>query len=212
MKLQIIIADDHKIIQDGMASIIARQDGWEVNGFANDGQMVLRLMKTKPADIILMDINMPNLDGIETTRLLREQYPGTGVIILSMHNEAVYIKRALEAGAHGYLLKTAGKNQVIDAIKAVSKGGNFFPAEVKDALFMNFQTSQKTVASLEDLTQRETDVLRLIALEYSTKEIADKLSISTHTVDTHRKNLLSKLNAKNAVGLAKFALQNGLVE
>ena len=169
MKRQIIIADDHKIIQDGMASIIAKLDDWEVNGFANDGTMVLRLMKTSPADIVLMDINMPNLDGIETTRILRQEYPGTGVIILSMHNEASYIKKALEAGAHGYLLKTAGKNQVIEAIETVSRGANYFPNEVKDALFMNFQASQTTVATLDDLTSREIDVLKLIATEYSTK-------------------------------------------
>lgn len=212
MTIKILIADDHKIIRDGMTGIIDRKEGWEVDGYAPDGERVIALLESRPVDIVLMDISMPVMDGIETTRYLREHFPEVKVIILSMHNEARYIRKALEAGARGYLLKTAGKAQVIEAIETVASGGEYYPMEVKDILFTSFQPDSPETLSPENLTQREREVLKLIASEFNTREIADALCISTHTVDTHRKNLLSKLNAKNVAGLTRFAIQHGLVD
>lgn len=212
MKTRILIADDHKIVQEGMASVISQHPDFEVVGYAKNGNEVIKAIPQASPDIILMDINMPQLDGISTTHILQKSFPLIGVIVLSMHSEAYYIKRAIEAGAQGYLLKTAGKKVVFEAIEAVKRGSKYFPNEIKDLLLDIFQSPTNDVARLEDLTDREKEVLSLIAREFSTKEIADKLFISTHTVDTHRKNLLSKLQVKNVVGLARFALQHGLVK
>lgn len=212
MKTRILIADDHKIVQEGMASVISQHPDFEVVGYATNGNEVIKAIPQASPDIILMDINMPQLDGISTTHILQKSFPLIGVIVLSMHSEAYYIKRAIEAGAQGYLLKTAGKKVVFEAIEAVKRGSKYFPNEIKDLLLDIFQSPTNDVARLEDLTDREKEVLSLIAREFSTKEIADKLFISTHTVDTHRKNLLSKLQVKNVVGLARFALQHGLVK
>jgi DNA-binding NarL/FixJ family response regulator len=212
MKTRILIADDHKIVQEGMASVISQHPDFEVVGYATNGNEVIKAIPRTSPDIILMDINMPQLDGISTTHILQKSFPLIGVIVLSMHSEAYYIKRAIEAGAQGYLLKTAGKKIVFEAIEAVKRGSKYFPNEIKDLLLDIFQSPTSDVARLEDLTDREKEVLSLISREFSTKEIADKLFISTHTVDTHRKNLLSKLQVKNVVGLARFALQHGLVK
>ncbi len=210
MKTRILIADDHKIVQEGMASIISQHPDFEVVGFALNGNEVIKRLEQIQVDIILMDISMPELDGIQATQILQKSHPHIGIIMLSMYHEAFYIKKAIEAGAQGYLLKTAGKTIVYQAIQSVNKGIPFYPDEVRDLLFDIFRSNTAEIVTPDDLTDREKEVLILITKEYSTREIADKLFISTHTVDSHRKNLLSKLQVKNVVGLAKFAMQHGL--
>jgi two-component system nitrate/nitrite response regulator NarL len=205
--INIMIADDHKMIIDGLTSMLATEAGVKVTAEASSGRELLEKMQYSPVDIILMDINMPELDGIEATRKVKAKYPAVRILVISMYNNPEFIRSLLEAGASGYILKNTGKDELMEAIRQVHAGHNYYGKEVTKVMMESLRGSSPN--SNFSLTNREKEVLKLIVEECTTSEIAERLFISTHTVETHRKNLLSKLNLKNTAGLVKYAIEKG---
>ncbi len=212
--IDIMVADDHRVFREGIVSILENTGEIRVVAQARDGKEVMEKLQSVRPQLILMDISMGGAGGIETTRLARQQYPEVKVLVLSMHSESSYIVKMLEAGASGYLLKDAGSTELINAIKAVAEGNTYFSSQVSATLVDQLMKGKKPSERKEGilLTRREVEVLRLIAEEYSNPEIAEKLFISIRTVDTHRRNLLEKLGAKNTAGLVKYAIKHGYVK
>ncbi len=212
--IKIIIADDHQMFIDGIKSLLKTNKNMSIVGEANNGVQLLEVLSKTPADIILMDVNMPEMDGIEATKQVCQKYPNTKVLMLTMFNTRDYIEKLLRAGAHGYILKNTGKEELHEAIETLIKGESYFSKEVTERIMEGLQKKKSTENNpmTVELTEREKDVLKLIAQELTTQEIADKLYISFHTVETHRKNLISKLGVRNIAGLVKYAVMNGFVE
>jgi len=209
-----MIADDHQMFVDGVKAILSQIENLEVIGEANDGEALLKLIAVNPPDVVLMDMNMPALNGLETTKIIVERYPSVKVIMLTMHDSSDYIQRLIKAGANGYVLKNTGKEELKLAIETVHAGDSYYSKEVTQRIMdaMNRKKEVQTNVMNVELTEREMDVLKLIAAEMTTNEIADKLCISSHTVETHRKNLISKLQVRNSMGLVKYAMQMGYVD
>lgn len=216
VSIKIVIVDDHKIIRVGLRGLLEREQDIEVMGEAENAYVVMTILATQPVDVVLMDIDLGDSDGIATTRKIKELYPAIHVLGLTMHEEPDYIIKMLEAGASGYLLKNAGREELLAAIHTVAKGDSYFSQKVSATLLQAI-THQKALADPKKpliqspLSEREIEVLRLIAQEYSNGEIAEKLFISIRTVDTHRRNLLEKLQVKNTVGLVKYAIEKGII-
>ncbi len=188
----------------------------EVIAEANNGQKVLQVLETLQTDLVMIDIDMPVMNGLEATILLKKKFPETRVIVLTMHNEPALIRRIMEIGADGYMLKNSDQSELLDAIRKVIAGQKYFSTEVTLALAgskknnESFSLTPTDAVLLAQLTERETEILRLIAEGLSNKEIGDKLFISHRTVDTHRTNLMKKLDAHNIAALIRFAIRNGL--
>jgi DNA-binding NarL/FixJ family response regulator len=215
--IRVVIADDHKIIRVGLRGLLEREKDIQVVGEAESAEDIEKLLTTLQADVILMDIDLGETDGIVMTKKVKESHPSLQVLGLTMHEEPDYIIKMLEAGASGYLLKNAGREELLTAIHTVAKGDSYFSQKVS-ATLLQAVTRQKQApgeprkTSIQTpLSEREIEVLRLIAQEYSNGEIAEKLFISIRTVDTHRRNLLEKLQVKNTVGLVKYAISKGLI-
>lgn len=206
MKAEIILADDHEIFREGMKSMLESTQKIKVIGEASNGLEVLDLLKKIKVDLVLLDINMPKMNGLETASIISTQYSEMKVLILSMFNDAKHIQEVMKSGAKGYVLKDSSKKVLLEGISAVLEGANYYVDEVKEILFNSFKN--ETVKAKVELTTKEKLILKLICEEYSTHQIADELSISTHTVESHRKNLLAKTGAKTAVGLVRFAMDN----
>ncbi len=212
--INIIIADDHQMFIDGIKSLLKTNKNMSIVGEANNGVQLLEVLAQTPADIILMDVNMPEMDGIEATKQVCQKYPNIKVLMLTMFNTRDYIEKLLRAGAHGYILKNTGKEELHEAIETLIRGESYFSKEVTERIMEGLQKKKAAESNpmMVELTEREKDVLKLIAQELTTQEIADKLYISFHTVETHRKNLISKLGVRNIAGLVKYAMMNGFVE
>lgn len=209
--IRIAIADDHQMFIDGIKSLLKGNKNIQVVTEANNGEALLQQIANTPLNLILMDVNMPVMDGIETTKKVKELFPDIKVIMLTMFGTRDYIEKLLRAGANGYILKNTGKEELTTAIEKVMQGESYFSKEVTERIMEGLQGKKtETNPMMVELTEREKDVLRLIAQELTSHEIADKLFISFHTVETHRKNLISKLQVKNIAGLVKYAVQNGL--
>ena len=214
-KIRVVIADDHKIIRVGLRGLLEREKDLQVVGEAENGTALIEILQKNQADVILMDIDMGETSGIEVTRQVKEIYPTTQVLGLTMHEEQEYIIPMLQAGASGYLLKDAGREELVGAIHTVFNGDSYFSQKVS-ATLLHAITKQKEIPPYKPgknqipLSDRELEVLQLIAREFSNGEIAEKLFISIRTVDTHRRNMLDKLNVKNTAGLVKHAIENGL--
>jgi len=211
---KIIIADDHQMFIDGLKSLLNTNNQLEIVGEANNGKQLLELLANTPSDIVLMDVNMPEMDGVEATKQLAQHYPHIKVLMLTMFNTRDYIEKLLKAGAHGYILKNTGKEELFEAIEKVMAGESYFSKEVTERIMEGLQR-KKTIEKdpmMVELTDREKEVLKLIVQEMTSNEIAEKLFISFHTVETHRKNLISKLGVKNIAGLVKYAFQQGLID
>jgi DNA-binding NarL/FixJ family response regulator len=213
-KIRVLIADDHKIFRDGIISILEREKDMEVVGEASNGLEVLERISKTTVDVLVLDIDMGKPNGIEITGTIKRDYPDTRILVLTMMGLRDFIIHALEAGATGFLLKNAGKDEVLTAIRSVAKGDSYFSREVSAILIEHLskpRTSRHRIADIP-LSAREIEVLKLIAQEYSNPEIARELFISIRTVDTHRRNLLEKLGVKNTAGLVKYAIQKGLAD
>ena len=211
--INVVIADDHQMFIDGIESLLVDKDNIHIAGHALNGKEVLSLLDVMPVDLVLMDINMPVMDGIEATIRIRAEHPGVRVLILSMHNDRDMITRILEAGASGYILKNTGKDELLTAINHVDQGENYFSAAVTQTMMRSMMPGSRDAAPQEPdipITRRERDVLCGIVNELTTAEIADDLNISKNTVESHRKNLLSKIGVRNSVGLVRWALENGI--
>ncbi len=212
--IKIIIADDHQLFIEGVRSLVDSMDNIEIIAEVSNGQELVDLLTHQSCDIILMDINMPVLDGIEATKQIKKSYPQIKILMLTMFSSRDYIEKLLKVGADGYLLKNTDAKELKLAIETVVNGDSYFSKEVTARIMDGLQKKKtdEKFKHLIELTDREIDVLKLIVQEFTTAEIAEKLFISTHTVETHRKNLISKLNVRNIAGLVKYAMQNGLVE
>lgn len=207
--MKIIIADDHQIITDGLLSILNQIPETEVVGSVSNGKEVLDLLKKEPADIVIMDINMPEMDGIQATKLIKKNYPKVKVLILSMYDKEGFIKNTIEVGADGYVLKNTGKDELITAIEYISSGRTYFSQEVTQTLVHQMRTAGSPEGV--HISPKEKDILELMAEGLTSHEIAEKISASYHTVETHRKNLLIKFDAKNASVLIKKAMDKGFI-
>jgi DNA-binding NarL/FixJ family response regulator len=212
--IKVIIADDHKIFRQGVSALISAEDDIKVIGEAGNEQDLKQLLGADLPDLILMDITFGESSGIDLTNFVTTRYAGIKILAFSMHDEKSYVLKMLEAGATGYLVKSAGKEEMTAAIRTVAKGDGYFSQEISALLLRHFSKKDTTTNSKvgEELTTREVEVLKLIADEYSNPEIAEKLFISTRTVDTHRRNLLDKLRLKNTAGLVKYAIQHDLLD
>lgn len=210
--INILIADDHKMIIDGIKALLAGAEDIRVIGQAMTGREVTDFVKSNAhnLDLIVLDINMPDGDGIDVTKYIRKNFPRIKVLILSMYNKPVFIKNLVEAGVSGYMLKNTGKEELIEAITKIHSGMDYFSPEVTKSLMDSLRNPVNNPAM--DLTKRELEILKLLAKALTTAEIAELLFLSTYTIDTHRKNLLSKLNLKNTPALVKYAIENGLAE
>jgi DNA-binding NarL/FixJ family response regulator len=210
-KIKVLLVDDHQIIIDGLKSLLSNSGEIAVVGEANNGHEALRILNLIEIDVILMDIDMPVMNGIDTLKEIRRHGSAVKVIILSMHNEAGMIKSLVNLGANGYLLKSSSQDEVVNAIGKVADGQSYFSTEVTLSLLNKSPNGIQANQQVELLTDRETEIIKLIAEGFSNKEIGDKLFISHRTVDTHRTNLMKKLNISNIAGLISYAIKNGIV-
>lgn len=214
-KIKVVIADDHTLFREGVKVLLSKEDDIEILGECGDGQELMDWLNNHKPDVILMDINMPVIDGLTAARQIKSATPDVQVLALSMSLEHRHILDMVSAGANGYLLKTAGRDELVAAIKAVHARDSYFSREVSDKLLRHVRidgrNGKSTYTDGLPITPREQQVLRLIAAEKTNQEIADLLHISVRTVDTHRRNLLQKLHVKNTAGLVKFAIENFLM-
>ena len=211
LEINIAIADDHQLVIDGLKSLLEKDPNLIFKAHALNGVEALNLARNLKVDLFLMDIDMPEMDGIEATQALKKEFPAIKVIILTMHDEKAIIKRLMEIGADGYLLKNCGQDELLLAIQNVFSGKKHFSSEVTMSLLQPDEPEQQA-ENLADLTEREIEILKLIAEGLSNKEIGEELFISHRTVDTHRTNLMKKLEVHNIAGLIRFAIKSGLVE
>ncbi len=212
-----MITDDHQLFRQGLIAIMQGYDNIYLLGDAENGQDLLNQLETmdKKPDVILMDLNMPVLDGIETTKALKKKYPQIKVIVLTMEEDEKFIVHLIENGASGYLLKNTDPDEMLEAIHTVMEKGLYFNQHTSQALLSGLMSNKHTKVNLNDklgLTKRELEILDMICHEHTNAEISGKLFISVRTVEGHRSSLLSKTGTKNTAGLVAFALKNDLVD
>lgn len=214
MPIGIYIVDDHKIFRDGIISLINYEDDMKVIGSAGSIEEFMGNILNHSPDIILMDISLKDGEGTNAATWLKEQGSDAKILILSMHRDEKYVKKVIDSGANGYLLKDAGTEEMLKAIKTVYDGHPFYSPEIMNTMVKQLVTgnSPKKELAGQKLTRREVEVLKLIAEENSNQEIADLLFISIRTVNTHRTNLMNKLKVKNTAGLVRYAIKNGITE
>lgn len=212
--IRIILADDHAVMRRGLRLVLEEQKDFQVAGEANDGREAVALAESLKPDVAVLDISMPNMNGIEAARQISVRQPGVAIVILSMHSDEGYVLRALKAGARGYLLKESPEADFIQAIRAVSQGKAFFSPSVSRMLVEDYvrQLQDKDIEdSYELLTQREREILQLIAEGKSNKDVANMLNLSLYTVETHRGNIMEKLNLHSVPELILYAVRKGVI-
>ncbi|MFT5668475.1 MAG: DNA-binding NarL/FixJ family response regulator [Vicingaceae bacterium] len=207
--IKVAIVDDHKLFRQGLAVILAAKDTIQVVEKYESALDLLKYIQHLQVDVILMDIDMPGMDGISATTEVLKIRPDIKVVILSMHLNSVKIQEAIAVKVKGYLLKTSSDVEVVEAIESVMNGTDYFSKEAQAELIDSYR--RKEDPDYVELTKREIDILRLVCEEMNSQEIADKLFISKHTAETHRRNLLSKTDCKNSVGLVKYAMDHGYI-
>lgn len=210
-EVNILIVDDHKLFREGLKTLLKNLDFINEIYEASNGNEFLKTIKNVKADIIFMDINMPEKDGIKATKEALELYPELNIVALTMFGDEEYYRGMIEAGAKGFLLKNSGIGEVEEAIKIILSGGNYFSQEILEKIIKGIIKPKKTQKN-EELTDREREVLYLICKGHSNKEIATILQISKRTVDKHRENLLLKTGCKNTAGLVMYAIKNDLID
>jgi two-component system, NarL family, response regulator NreC len=208
--IRILLADDHSLVRHGFRMILAAEADMEIAGEAGNGREAVELAQKLKPDVVVMDVAMPELNGIEATRRLIELSPRTRVLALSMHKDAVYVREILRAGARGYLLKDSADADLLAAVRAVAKGEGYLSPGVSDAVLSDYR--RHVTDPLDLLTSREREVLQLIAEGKTNKEIATSLTLSVYTVEAHRGRLMEKLNLHSTGELVRFAVRSGLVD
>jgi len=209
MAIRILIADDHAVVADGLKHLIEAQGDLEVIATVGDGREAVRVAHELRPDVVLMDLSMPELNGADATRAIREREPQCRVIVLSMYADREYVRRALRAGAAGYVVKRSAAKEVVEAIRAVHAGQRYLSPKVADVLIGDY--AEERDDPLARLSAREREVLQLLAEGRTGAEIAQRLSLSQKTVETYRARLVEKLGIRDVAGLVRFAIQKGLV-
>jgi two-component system response regulator NreC len=214
MSIRILLADDHTIVRDGLRALLEKQPDMTVAGEASDGREAVQIAEEHAPDVVVMDIAMPNMNGIEATRRIINTHPETGVVILSMHQDESYVLRSLKAGARGYLLKDSLRSDVVEAIRTVAQGRSFLTRKVSKLLQEDYirQMERRGIEdSYELLTDREREILQLIAEGRTNKEVANVLNIGLTTVETHRTHILQKLGLHSVPELILYAVRKGII-
>ena len=214
MSITVFLADDHAVLRDGLRALLTAQPDLDVIGDAPNGRQAVRKVSQLCPDVVIMDITMPELNGIEATEQIRRHCPSTQVIILSMHSTAEYIYRALQAGARGYVLKESAGAEVGDAVRAVHAGRRYLSQKISDELIDDYLLQRQTrelASPLSLLSPREREILQLVVEGKSSVQIAEILSLSPNTIDTYRSRMMQKLNINDLPGLVKFAIQYRLI-
>lgn len=215
-KIKILLADDHQIVLDGLKSLLSDINDFEVIGAVINGKDAVDFIATKEKpDIAVLDIDMPVMNGINATREIKKNFNGVRVLTLSMHNEKGVIQTLMDAGADGYILKNSSREELEKGIRAICRGETFFSTDVTMSLLnqsTEITANNELPEEVKDLTEREVEILKLVAEGYSNKEIGERLFISHRTVDTHRTNLMKKMDVHNVAGLIRIALKSGLVD
>ena len=213
-KIRVFLVDDHTVVRQGLRRILESDDEIEIVGEAGDGRTAIDLVQKLRPHVVVMDVAMPELNGIEATRQILKRVEGAKVLVLSMHGDDVYVRQALKAGARGYLLKDSEDLDLIKAVKAIRAGGSFFSPPVSKVVLSGY-LGDKVEGDAEDgvarLTDREREVLQLIAEGKTNKEVAHALSVSVNTVETHRKHIMEKLDLHNTAELVRFAIRTKIV-
>jgi len=213
-KRTIVIAEDHLILRQGLRSLLATSEDLEVVGEAGDGLEAIRSILEHKPDLVLLDLNMPRMNGISVILEIKRQAPDTKILALTMHKEEDFVLQAFHAGANGYCLKSAGHEELVIAIRAVLDGKSYVSPEISDTVLEGWLEERKTVksdSSWHSLTQREKEVLKLVGEGYQNKEIADYLCISPKTVEKHRANIMQKTDLHTASALTAYAIEKGIV-
>jgi two-component system nitrate/nitrite response regulator NarL len=213
---KILIVDDHEVVRDGLKNILTSLENIAVAGEAGNGEDAVKMYSSLKPDLVIMDISMPGMNGIEATRVIKEKDPDAKILILTMHDNQEYLNQIIRSGAKGFILKNTDKEELLDAVKTVASGDNFFSKDISKLIIDNYIRTAKETEKNDGykevpLTKREIEILKLIASGYSNQEIANILYISYNTVDTHRKNIMHKLSIKNTAGLVRYAIEKGLI-
>lgn len=214
-KIRVLLADDHSIVREGVKMILAKESDIEVAGEASDGQQALDLVERLKPHVIVMDISMPGMGGIEATQLVKERHPAVNVLALTMHEDESYVFRLLRAGASGYVLKRAAAQDLVQAVRAAAKGEAFLYPSVARKVVEDYLKRVEMGEERErygGMTQREKEILTLIAQGLSNKQIGERLYISIKTVQTHRAHILEKLGLHDRTELVRYAIRKGLIE
>ena len=209
--ISILLVDDHPLVRAGIRTLLEKLSEVVVTGEATDGREALRMIREHPPNIVLMDIAMPGLNGLDATKRISAEFPGVLVVVLSMYTDQEYVRQAVEAGAAGYLVKGSAAAELEDAITTVARGEKYFTPAVTTQIVEARPGQSGDRASIERLTPRQREILKLIAERHNTKEIAQVLSISIKTVETHRSQLMDRLGIHDVPGLVRFAIRTGLV-
>ncbi len=215
-KIRLLIADDHALIRSGIARLLQSYTDLVVVGEAEDGIEAVDLVKKHQPDVVIIDLSMPRMNGIEATKVIRARFPQTKVLVLTMHESDEYIFQILKSGAGGYILKNSGKEELTAAIHAVARGEKFFSPRVSEIMVKSYlkkEPGRHRQSGSDDLplTKREKEILTLVAQGFTNQEIADRLFISPRTVDTHRTNMMQKLDIHDVATLVRFAVEHGFV-
>ena len=211
-KIKIIIADDHTMFLQGIVSLLDVEENINIVGKATNGIELFQIIENSIPDIILLDISMPQMDGIQVTKIIKQKFPSVKILIVSTHSNIQMIAKLIRMGVDGYLLKNAEKRELLHAIETIQNGTTYFCKEVEEKNDDNNSKIKYETFQITELSSREKEILILIAQEFTGSEITEKTFISLNTVNTHRRNLISKLNVKNTAGLVKYAIEYGLLD
>ena len=213
-KTKVVIVEDHKLFREGLKSLLSDKEGVEVVGEAGDGIEAIRIVKRCLPDIMLLDLSMPKMNGISVMKEIKSQFPETKIMALTIHESDQYVLEAFEAGADGYCLKDAGRNELMVAVDSVLQGKRYISPSISENVLEGYLSGRKRLksrTSWDSITQREREVLKLLGEGFQNKEISDMLHISVKTVEKHRANIMNKLDLHNAAALTAYAIEHGLV-
>lgn len=208
--INLFLVDDHQIVLDGLKSLLSPIPSINIVGQARNGLDLLKQLQVVQPDIVLMDIGMPDMDGIEASRAVKERYPNIKILICTTHSETFKVKKCLQTGVEGYLLKGSGRGELIDALNRLMAGDTYYDPRIVNVVMDSFNKKKRDRRN--ELTPREIEVIQLISEGKKTKEIAEKLYLSPYTIETHRKNIFAKLGINNVAELMRYALENGIVD
>jgi DNA-binding NarL/FixJ family response regulator len=209
---RVLLVDDHELVRQGISAMLASSGDITIVGNARSGREAIEVARKELPDIVLMDVRMPDMDGLEATRKIKEERPRTAVIMLTMHDNPTYLRDAVRAGAAGYLLKDVSKDELVDAVRQVATGGAFIESQMLKGMLSEMKPTGQATPAAKNLTKREREILSLVAEGMSNREIAEKLVLSPETVKSHVAAILEKLNVSDRTQAAIYAVRNGLVE